>query len=147
MARILIGNIKGPQGAKGDKGDKGDTGSQGPAGPQGATGPMPALVNGFTTTEAGVAALDAAAGKTLKDQLDQQNSEMDMHFPPDNLQIQSADNNTYPRVGVFENSGSLYIRLSINSNTYLEYQINNDGANANRVIDGVAKSINLIKFD
>lgn len=77
----------------------------------------------------------------------QLNSEMDMHFPPDNLQIQSADNNTYPRVGVFENSGSLYIRLSINSNTYLEYQINNDGANANRVIDGVAKSINLIKFD
>ena len=77
----------------------------------------------------------------------QLNSEMDMHFPPDNLHIQSADNNTYPRVGVFENSGSLYIRLSINSNTYLEYQINNDGANANRVIDGVAKSINLIKFD
>lgn len=76
MARILIGNIKGPQGAKGDKGDKGDTGPQGPAGPQGATGPMPALVNGFTTTEAGIAALDAAAGKTLKDQLDQQNSDI-----------------------------------------------------------------------
>lgn len=38
MAKILIGNIKGP---KGDKGDKGDTGSQGPTGatgPQGAKG-------------------------------------------------------------------------------------------------------------
>ena len=76
MARILIGNIKGPQGAKGDKGDKGDTGPQGPAGPQGATGPMPALVNGFTTTEAGIAALDAAAGKTLKDEVTQLNSDM-----------------------------------------------------------------------
>ena len=75
MARILIGNIKGPQGAKGDKGDKGDTGPQGPAGPQGATGPMPALVNGFTTTEAGIAALDAAAGKTLKDEVTQLNSD------------------------------------------------------------------------
>ena len=76
MAEILIGNIKGPQGAKGDKGDKGDTGPQGPAGPQGATGPMPALVNGFTTTEAGIAALDAAAGKTLKDEVTQLNSDM-----------------------------------------------------------------------
>ena len=76
MAEILIGNIKGPQGAKGDKGDKGDTGPQGPAGPQGATGPMPALVNGFTTTEAGIAALDAAAGKTLKDEVTQLNSDL-----------------------------------------------------------------------
>lgn len=36
MARILIGNIKGPQGIQGPKGDKGDTGATGPAGPMGA---------------------------------------------------------------------------------------------------------------
>lgn len=36
MARILIGNIKGPQGIQGPKGDKGDTGATGPAGPAGA---------------------------------------------------------------------------------------------------------------
>lgn len=101
MAEILIGNIKGPQGAKGDKGDKGDTGPQGPAGPQGATGPMPALVNGFTTTEAGIAALDAAAGKTLKDQLDQQNSDISEHLvmlPDGATAIQSKTGNTLRRL-------------------------------------------------
>lgn len=69
-----------------------------------------------------------------------------MHFPSDNLHIQSADNNTYPRIGVFENSGSLYVRLSYSINSYLEYQIDNNGANANKVINGVAKVVNLAKF-
>lgn len=36
MARILIGNIKGPQGIPGAKGDKGDVGPRGPAGPSGS---------------------------------------------------------------------------------------------------------------
>lgn len=36
MARILIGNIKGPQGIPGAKGDKGDVGPRGPAGPPGS---------------------------------------------------------------------------------------------------------------
>lgn len=36
MAKILIGNTKGPQGIQGPKGDKGDTGATGPAGPMGA---------------------------------------------------------------------------------------------------------------
>lgn len=54
----------GPQGPKGDKGDKGDKGATGAQGP---VGPMPALINNGTTTEAGVAALDAAYGKTLAD--------------------------------------------------------------------------------
>ena len=35
MARVWIGNFKGP---KGDKGDKGDVGPQGPMGPQGPVG-------------------------------------------------------------------------------------------------------------
>lgn len=69
MARILIGNIKGP---KGDTGPRGATGPTGPVGPQ---GPLPPLTNNFLATVAGQAALDAVAGKTLKDQLDKQNSD------------------------------------------------------------------------
>ena len=63
MARILIGNIKGP------KGDTGPQGEQGPVGPQGPQGPLPSLVNNALATEAGVAALDAAMGKTLQEQI------------------------------------------------------------------------------
>lgn len=70
MARILIGNIKGPQG---DTGPQGEQGGIGPAGPQ---GPLPPLANNALATEAGVAALDAAMGKTLQDQITQQNSNL-----------------------------------------------------------------------
>ena len=65
MARILIGNIKGPQG------EQGPQGVQAPVGPQGPQGPLPPLVNNALATEAGVAALDAAMGKTLQDQITQ----------------------------------------------------------------------------
>lgn len=68
MGRILIGNIKGPQGAQGIQGP------QGPVGATGPQGPMPDLINNALTTEAGVAALDAAMGKTLQDQLTELNS-------------------------------------------------------------------------
>lgn len=64
MARILIGNIKGPQGEQGPQGVQGPVG---PQGPKGDTGPMPTLINNGTTTQAGVGALDAAYGKTLTD--------------------------------------------------------------------------------
>ena len=112
MARILIGNIKGPQGAKGDKGDKGDTGPQGPAGPQGATGPMPALVNGFTTTEAGIATLDAAAGKTLKDEVTQLNSDIQERvvFRQNNKDINVSVN--------ANNDNRVYINASYNSEQF-----------------------------
>ena len=63
MARILIGNIKGP------KGDTGPQGPQGATGPQGPQGLLPPLVNNALATEAGVSALDAAMGKTLQDQI------------------------------------------------------------------------------
>lgn len=59
MARILIGNIRGPQGpsgpagAIGPKGDKGDPG-------QGAT-----LINSLVAATAGMGALDAYQGKVL----------------------------------------------------------------------------------
>ena len=93
MARILIGNIKGPQGIQGPKGErgiqgpqgpagpqgeKGDTGAQGPKGDKGATGvqgpvgPMPALTENLLATVPGTA-LDATMGKRLKDELDSQN--------------------------------------------------------------------------
>ena len=64
MAKILIGNIKGPQGEQGPQGIQGPVG---PQGPKGDTGPMPTLINNGTTTQAGVGALDAAYGKTLTD--------------------------------------------------------------------------------
>lgn len=90
MARILIGNIKGPQGIQGEKGDKGDTGPQGiqgiqgpqgdegPQGPQGETGPqgaqgiqgpLPPLTDNYLATESGKAALDAIVGKLLDERL------------------------------------------------------------------------------
>lgn len=98
MPRILIGNIKGPQGIqgpqgpkgntgpqgeigpqgpKGDKGDKGSTGAQGPIGPAGPQGPLPPLTNNALATVAGVSALDAVMGKTLQDGLDSVNRDFD----------------------------------------------------------------------
>lgn len=105
MARILIGNIKGPQGIQGPKGDrgiqgpqgpagpqgeKGDTGAQGPKGDKGATGaqgpagPMPTLTENLLATVPGTA-LDAIMGKQLKDEIDAQK----LSF------IQSIDTDTY----------------------------------------------------
>ena len=69
MGRILIGNIKGPQGAQGIQGP------QGPVGATGPMGPMPDLINNALATQAGMAALDAAMGKTLQDQITKLNSE------------------------------------------------------------------------
>ena len=90
MARILIGNIKGPQGIQGEKGDKGDTGPQGiqgiqgpqgdegpqgprgetgPQGAQGIQGPLPPLIDNYLATESGKAALDAIVGKLLDERL------------------------------------------------------------------------------
>lgn len=128
MARILIGNIKGPQGAKGDKGDKGDTGPQGPAGPQGATGPMPALVNGFTTTEAGIAALDAAAGKTLKDEVTQLNSDLSSHFPTGMI-TQTNVSDTYRYAFSSGDDGYMYIdNVNLSTDEVTRLQFSKNGA-------------------
>lgn len=70
MARILIGNIKGP------KGDTGPQGPQGATGPQGPQGPLPPLTNNALATEAGVSALDAAMGKTLQDQITENDNDI-----------------------------------------------------------------------
>lgn len=66
---------KGDPGIQGPQGPRGETGARGPTGPAGPQGPLPPLANNFLTTQAGVSALDAAAGKILKDQLDKQNSD------------------------------------------------------------------------
>ena len=66
----------GPQGPKGDTGNAGPAGPQGPKGEKGDTGPLPPLTNNFMATVAGQSALDAVAGKTLKEQLDKQNSDL-----------------------------------------------------------------------
>lgn len=90
MARILIGNIKGPQGPQGIQGEtgpqglqgiQGETGPQGtqgiqgekgdtgPQGPQGIQGPLPPLIANYLATESGKAALDAIVGKLLDERL------------------------------------------------------------------------------
>ena len=63
MARILIGNIRGP---KGDKGEIGQTGPMGPTGPQ---GPLPPLVANYLQSEEGAAALDAIMGKKIDERI------------------------------------------------------------------------------
>ena len=63
MARILIGNIKGP------KGDQGPQGIQGPIGPEGPQGPLPPLIANYLASEQGVAALDAIVGKWLDERI------------------------------------------------------------------------------
>ena len=90
MARILIGNIKGPQGPQGIQGEtgpqglqgiQGETGPQGPQGiqgekgdtgpqgPQGIQGPLPPLIANYLATESGKEALDAIVGKLLDERL------------------------------------------------------------------------------
>lgn len=97
MARILIGNIKGP------KGNQGIQGIQGPIGPVGPQGPLPPLANNGLTTQAGAAALDAAYGKTLADGLSSLNSEMQLKnistaFTPVNLYVSTVRAYQYGKV-------------------------------------------------
>lgn len=63
MPSVLLGNIKGP------KGDQGIQGIPGPQGIEGPQGPITPLVNNAEQTDVGVAALDAAMGKTLHDMI------------------------------------------------------------------------------
>lgn len=75
----------GPQGPKGDTGNVGPAGPQGPKGEKGDTGPLPPLTNNFMATVAGQSALDAVAGKTLKEQLDKQNSDLTNYMPGNSM--------------------------------------------------------------
>ena len=96
MARILIGNIKGPQGHResrerlvagltgnpgrdwpqGTQGIQGEKGDTGPQGPQGIQGPLPPLIANYLATESGKAALDAIVGKLLDERLTQRRNHL-----------------------------------------------------------------------
>ena len=142
MARILIGNIKGPQGIQGPKGDtgpqgiqgpKGDTGPagpkgatgatgpQGPQGPQGIQGPLPPMVANYLMQEQGKAALDAYMGYLIKQKLDElvsKDAELLEKFTQlnsDRLKNINVSNQLQTPKDVFKyaESGSLPILMSI----------------------------------
>lgn len=120
MARILIGNIKGPQGPQGEQG------IQGPVGPVGPQGPLPPLANNGTTEEVGKAALDAAYGKVLRDAVDQLNRDISDtwgYYMADSFNVDTAGNcilwiNTYTEsfLGTHPFRDDHYMLISINDN-------------------------------
>lgn len=138
MARILIGNIKGPQGPQGIQGEtgpqglqgiQGETGPQGPQGiqgekgdtgpqgPQGIQGPLPPLIANYLATESGKAALDAIVGKLLDERLTaaeksltQLNSEA--FFVPVSY-FRDKINKTYSRIEVFIFGKLVVIRINV----------------------------------
>lgn len=131
MARILIGNIKGP---KGDTGPQGKQGPTGPQGPKGDTGPMPALINNASTTSAGVGALDAAMGKTLGDRIDVLNNNMkdrsniwsgslELSSESQTINIASAEN--YNQILVIIKNAGNNITVAIMIDRYLYNTITN----------------------
>lgn len=93
----------GPQGPKGDTGNVGPAGPQGPKGEKGDTGPLPPLTNNFMATVAGQSALDAVAGKILKEQLDKQNSDLGDCYKLKNKRLvpSGADLNNYRTPGTY----------------------------------------------
>lgn len=138
MARILIGNIKGPQGPQGIQGEtgpqglqgiQGETGPQGPQGiqgekgdtgpqgPQGIQGPLPPLIANYLATESGKAALDAIVGKLLDERLTaaeksltQLNSEA--FFVPVSY-FRDKINKSYSRIEVFIFGKLVVIRINV----------------------------------
>ena len=125
MARILIGNIKGP------KGDTGAQGPQGATGPQGPQGPLPPLVNNALATEAGVAALDAVMGKTLQEQIT--NNKNDITELNSNFGLSNVQN------VLFFSSSSEPFGIRIKDSTgQFEYQIvcNGSSVNFSRRVNG-----------
>lgn len=138
MARILIGNIKGPQGPQGIQGEtgpqglqgiQGETGPQGPQGiqgekgdtgpqgPQGIQGPLPPLIANYLATESGKAALDAIVGKLLDERLTaaeksltQLNSEA--FFVPVSY-FRDKINKTYSKIEVFIFGKLVVIRVNV----------------------------------
>ena len=115
MARILIGNIKGPQGPQGIQGPQGKQGIQGPQ------GPLPPLTNNALATVPGVSALDAVMGKTLDDKINKANSDLlntknDLEFTRADLTIPSwVTGNGVNAVYKFGKVGMLSLRVQFNS--------------------------------
>lgn len=146
MARILIGNIKGPQGPQGIQGEtgpqglqgiQGETGPQGPQGiqgekgdtgpqgPQGIQGPLPPLIANYLATESGKAALDAIVGKLLDERLTaaeksltQLNSE---RFSVPASYFRDNINKTYSSVEVLIFGYLVIMRISILIDNFTDY--------------------------
>ena len=138
MARILIGNIKGPQGPQGIQGEtgpqglqgiQGETGPQGtqgiqgekgdtgPQGPQGIQGPLPPLIANYLATESGKAALDAIVGKMLDERLTQAEGKItqlnsEAFFVPVSY-FRDKINKTYSRIEVFIFGKLVVIRVNV----------------------------------
>lgn len=127
MARILIGNIKGP------KGDKGATGSQGPQGIQGPQGPLPPLVNNGLATVAGVSALDAVYGKTLTDQLNKLDSNLN----------QKANSSELTRVSNVATAANGKVELSGGPTKIIAYAGDGNWSFQQQYGDGVILSLGM----
>ena len=138
MARILIGNIKGPQGPQGIQGEtgpqglqgiQGETGPQGPQGiqgekgdtgpqgPQGIQGPLPPLIANYLATESGKAALDAIVGKLLDERLTAAEKSLtqlnrEAFFVPVSY-FRDKINKTYSRIEVFIFGKLVVIRINV----------------------------------
>lgn len=50
-------------------------------------------------------------------------------------------------VSVFENSGALYLRLTTGTNSYLELKVDENGASANKVVNGAPQVKSFATFD
>ena len=104
------------------------------------------VVNNLLATVTGNV-LDATQGKALNEKITQLYSKLDTHFPSGIAQIQSSALGTYPRVSAFENSGALYLRLSTGTNSYLELRVDENGASANKVVNGSPQVKSFATFD
>lgn len=91
--------------------------------------------------------LASPQGKALDEKITELNSKLDTHFPSGVAQIQSSALGTYPRVSAFENSGALYLRLSTGTNSYLELRVDENGASANKVVNGSPQVKSFATFD
>lgn len=111
MARILIGNIKGPQGPQGEKGDTG------PQGPQGIQGPLPPLIANYLATESGKAALDAIVGKMLDERLTQAEGKITQL----NSDFNNINHTGVESLNFYNDNGNIGIIFSINSSE--QYQV------------------------
>lgn len=146
MARILIGNIKGPAGkivsVSATKGEPGTDpqvtnvgtesdaklqfvipeGQKGEQGLQGPTGPMPPLVNNLTTNQAGQGALDAAQGKALADKDTALQSAVDTLNRKWNLDA----NTSYVSMGK-ASDGNSYVSFFDQENHHFQFIFNDAG--------------------
>ena len=155
LGRIVVGNIKGPQGIQGPQGErglqgpagpvgpqgeKGDTGAQGPkgdkgaTGPQGPAGPMPTLTENLLATVPGTA-LDATMGKQLKDALDSQNTSLSqvankiyLNNNMSKLALAISSDNKYLNMEFRQNDSHFYLfRIYIDASRFVMYESNDGG--------------------